>query len=124
MKSDVRRNKRVAYVKMTERYSQKEKSLMKNLDRKYEKLRRFIEAKGKNGVVIAFSGGVDSSTLATVSYDVLGKRAVAVTAKSPTYPSEEMDDAKRVAEEIGIKHYIVETDELSNVEFARNPENR
>jgi len=98
--------------------------VMKGLDEKYEKLRHFILEKGKDGVIIALSGGVDSSTLAAICHDVLKERAVAVTAKSPTYPSEEMNEAKRIAKEIGIKHYIVETDELSNEEFIRNPENR
>lgn len=97
---------------------------MKTLDEKYEKLKRFIKEKGKNGVVIAFSGGVDSSTLAAVCHDVLGERAVAVTAKSPTYPSEELEEAKRIAKEIGIKHYIVETNELLNKNFVRNHEDR
>jgi uncharacterized protein len=97
---------------------------MKGLDEKYERLRRFIEEKGRDGVIIAFSGGVDSSTLAAISHDVLGERAVAVTAKSPTYPPEEMDEAKKVATEIDIKHFVVETDELSNEAFIRNPENR
>ncbi len=97
---------------------------MKGLDEKYEKLRRFIHEKGKDGVIIALSGGVDSSTLAAICHDVLGERAVAATAKSPTYPPEEIDEAKRIAKEIGIKHYIVETDELSNENFVRNPENR
>jgi uncharacterized protein len=97
---------------------------MGTLDEKYEKLLRFVEEKGKDGVVIALSGGVDSSTLAAICYDVLKEMAVAVTAKSPTYPSEEMEEARRIAEEIGIKHYIVETDELSNEDFVRNPENR
>ncbi|MFQ6074862.1 MAG: ATP-dependent sacrificial sulfur transferase LarE, partial [Candidatus Bathyarchaeia archaeon] len=54
----------------------------------------------------------------------LGERAVAVTAKSLTYPPEEMDEVETVAEEIGIRHYIVETDELSNEDFVKNPENR
>ncbi|MEM2112404.1 MAG: ATP-dependent sacrificial sulfur transferase LarE [Candidatus Bathyarchaeia archaeon] len=97
---------------------------MNDLDEKYEKLRRFIEDKGKEGVVIAFSGGVDSSTLAAICYDVLREKAVAVTAKSPTYPSEEMEEAKRLARKIGIKHYIIETNELSNENFTKNPENR
>ncbi|MGQ9552275.1 MAG: ATP-dependent sacrificial sulfur transferase LarE [Candidatus Bathycorpusculaceae bacterium] len=97
---------------------------MKNLDEKYEKLRRFIEEKGRDGVVIAFSGGVDSSTLAAVCHDVLGEKAVAVTVKSPTYPSEEMEGAQNIAREIGIRHYMVETNELSNENFIRNPENR
>lgn len=95
-----------------------------NLEAKYEKLRRFIEEKGRDGVVIAFSGGVDSSTLAAVCREVLGERAVAATAKSPIYPPEEMEFAKSVAREIGIRHIVVETNELSNESFIRNPENR
>ncbi len=97
---------------------------MKNTNRKYEKLKEFIAEKGRNGVVIAFSGGVDSSTLAAICYQVLGDKAVAVTAKSPTYPPEEIEEAKRIAKEIGIKHFIIETNELSNKNFVKNPENR
>jgi len=97
---------------------------MEDLSEKYEKLRHFIQEKGKDGVVIALSGGVDSSTLAAICHDVLGERAVAVTAKSPTYPPEEMDEAQKIARKIGIKHYIVETNELSNEDLIRNPENR
>jgi uncharacterized protein len=97
---------------------------MKSLSEKYEELKRYIEEKGKGGVVIAFSGGVDSSTLAAVSHSVLGEKVVAVTAESPTYTPEELDEAKNVAKEIGIKLYVVETDELSNEDFSKNPENR
>lgn len=97
---------------------------MEGLNEKYGRLRRFIEEKGRNGVIIALSGGVDSSTLAAICHNILGERAVAVTAKSPTYTPEEMDDAKRITKEIGIEHHIVETDELSNEDFVRNPENR
>ncbi|MBT0158594.1 ATP-dependent sacrificial sulfur transferase LarE [Candidatus Bathyarchaeota archaeon A05DMB-2] len=97
---------------------------MNSQKRKYEKLKRYIETKGKDGVVIAFSGGLDSSTLAAVSYNILGDRVVAVTATSPTYPPEELEEAKKVAKEIGIKLYVVETDELSNENFIKNPENR
>ncbi|HEX9862609.1 MAG TPA: ATP-dependent sacrificial sulfur transferase LarE [Candidatus Bathyarchaeia archaeon] len=97
---------------------------MKNLDAKYEALKRFIEEKGKNGVVIAFSGGADSTTLAAVSHSVLRDRAVAVTAQSPTYTPEELEEAKKAAKEIGIRLIVVETDELSDENFSRNPENR
>ena len=97
---------------------------MKSLSEKYEELKRYIEEKGKGGVVIAFSGGVDSSTLAAVSHSVLGEKVVAVTAESPTYTPEELDEAKNVAKEMGIKLYVVETDELSNEDFSKNPENR
>jgi uncharacterized protein len=97
---------------------------MEGLNRKLEELKCFISEKGKDGVVIAFSGGVDSSTLAALSRQVLGEKAVAVIARSPTYTSEELKDAKAVAAEIGINLYIIETDELSNPDFCRNPENR
>jgi len=95
-----------------------------NTSEKLDKLARFIEEKGAGGVVVAFSGGVDSSTLAALCHDLLGERAVAVTAKSPTYPPEELEEARRIAGEIGIRHCVVETDELSNDDFVRNPENR
>ncbi len=97
---------------------------MDRLDSKYEKLKKIIEEKGKDGAVVAFSGGVDSSTLAAVSRKVLGEKAIAVTAKSPTYPHEEIEAAEKVAKEIGIKWYTVETKELTNPNFTKNPENR
>jgi uncharacterized protein len=97
---------------------------MKTLDAKFEALKHFIEEKGKDGVVIAFSGGVDSTTLAAVSHSILRDRAVAVTAQSPTYTPEELEEAKKAAKEIGIRLIVVETDELSDENFSRNPENR
>ncbi len=97
---------------------------MEELNGKLEQLRGFIRETGKDGVVIAFSGGVDSSTLAAVSYEVIGGKVVAVIAKSPTYTSEELEDAKKIAKEIGIKLFIIETNELQNEDFSRNPENR
>jgi uncharacterized protein len=97
---------------------------MNELDKKYEELKQFIENKGKNGVVIAFSGGVDSSTLAAISHNILGKRAVAVTAESAKYTPEELEDSKTIAKEIGIKQIFVKTNELSNENFSKNPENR
>lgn len=96
----------------------------KDSDEKYRNLQNFIQEKGKHGVVLAFSGGVDSSTLAAICQRVLGAKAIAVTAKSPTYTAEELETAKKTAKEIGIKHRIVETDELSNEKYCENPENR
>ena len=68
---------------------------MEEINRKLEELKVFIREKGKDGVVIAFSGGVDSSTLAAVSHAVLGEKAVAVIAQSPTYTSEELRTRKK-----------------------------
>lgn len=95
-----------------------------DLDAKYRNLQNFIREKGRHGVILAFSGGVDSSTLAAICHRVLGEKAIAVTAKSLTYTAEELETAKKTAKEIGIKHRIVETDELSNERYCENPENR
>ena len=97
---------------------------MEPLDRKIDELKHFIADKGKDGVVIAFSGGVDSATLAAISHQVLGEKAVAVIAQSPTYTAEELKDAKQTAKDIDIKLYITLTEELKNAEFTKNPENR
>jgi pyridinium-3,5-biscarboxylic acid mononucleotide sulfurtransferase len=97
---------------------------MVSLEGKLEALKRFIAEKGRDGVVVAFSGGVDSSALAALAHEVLGEKAVAVIAQSPTYTAEELADAKKTAQDIGIKLYVVQTNELENPDFAKNPENR
>ncbi|WP_129114277.1 ATP-dependent sacrificial sulfur transferase LarE [Halegenticoccus tardaugens] len=74
----------------------------------------------RDGALIAFSGGVDSSVVAAIARDALGERAVACTAKSETLPEEELADAKRVADEIGVRHEVVEFSELDNPDFVRN----
>ena len=89
---------------------------------KLEHLKEIIKEKGS--VMIAFSGGVDSSLVAKVAYEVLGKKALAVTLTSDTFSKRELESAKIIAQEIGITHEIIESSELGNDEFIKNPENR
>ncbi len=74
--------------------------------------------------IIAYSGGVDSTLVAKIAYDILGDRALAVTAMSPSLLPEELEDAKIQAATIGIRHQIVETNEMENPNYTSNPINR
>ena len=77
-----------------------------------------------DGVLVAFSGGVDSAVVAALAAEALGDRAVACTAKSETLPAAELEDARRVTAEIGIRHEIVSFSELDSEAFARNDDDR
>src|SRR5205807_8001516 len=71
-------------------------------------------------VAVAFSGGIDSTVVARAAREALGDRAVAVTADSPSVPRRELDDARRLAEQIGIRHVVVATDEFGDPDYVRN----
>lgn len=75
-------------------------------------------------VLVAFSGGVDSTFLLRVARDVLGEKVVACTASSETYPLRELIQAKKLAKEMGVRHIIINTEELSRPDFQKNPPHR
>ncbi len=73
-----------------------------------DKMKSIIEAlKRRGSALVAFSGGVDSSLLAAIAFRALGDRALAVTANAPTLAPGELEGAKKVAKEIGIKHIVI-----------------
>ena len=74
--------------------------------------------------LIAYSGGIDSTLVAKVAVDVLGDRALAVTANSPSLMPEDFEDARSQAAEIGIAHRVVSTHEMDNDQYTSNPVNR
>jgi uncharacterized protein len=74
--------------------------------------------------LIAYSGGVDSALVAKVAYDVLGDRALAVTAVSPSLLPEELTTAQEQAQWIGIPLELIYTQEMANPQYRANPENR
>jgi len=92
------------------------------MDKKLQYLAGIIEEMG--GVLVAYSGGVDSTFLLRVAKDVLGDRATAATARSPTYPQREYEQARAMASKLGVKHLTVTTEELAHPEFFQNPPDR
>jgi uncharacterized protein len=77
-----------------------------------------------DGVLVAYSGGVDSAFLLRVAVDVLGDCALAVTASSDSYAEGELEAAQRLAGEIGARHLVVATHEMENPSYLANPANR
>ncbi|MDF2656314.1 MAG: hypothetical protein K0R19_2788 [Bacillota bacterium] len=95
---------------------------MKSLQEKYNILKDYLKSLGS--VAVAFSSGVDSTFLLKVAHDVLGDQAVAVTARSCSFPERELKEAEAFTSANGIRHLIVDSEELDIDGFSQNPVNR
>ncbi len=91
-------------------------------EQKLEQLKNLLQ--DMEQALIAYSGGVDSTLVAKIAYDILGDRALAITAVSPSLLPEELIEAQTQAAKIGIKHELVETKEMDNPDYTSNPVNR
>lgn len=96
--------------------------MTKDLHAKAETLRHFFES--LDGVLVAFSGGVDSTLVLKMASDALGDRAIAVTAASPTLPPEELDAVQRLRDELGVRLIVASTNQLDREDFVRNDSTR
>jgi len=96
--------------------------LTPQLQIKYTELKRVIAA--YESVIVAFSGGIDSSLVAFVAGQVLGEQALAVTSGSASLKRTDLALSKKLSEDWGIRHQIIVTDELSKADYRANPTNR
>ncbi|MFH1437189.1 MAG: ATP-dependent sacrificial sulfur transferase LarE [Pseudomonadota bacterium] len=92
------------------------------VDEKIKDLTRILRDMGS--VLVAFSGGCDSTFLLKAAHDTLGDRAVALTASSPTYPDSELNQAGLLAKEIGARHVTLDSNELEIPQFSDNTPRR
>jgi uncharacterized protein len=95
---------------------------MDSINRKYNKLKSYI--KQLDNLLIAYSGGIDSTFLLKVAYDALGMDVLAVTSDSPSVPRKELEESKQLAKKIGARHLVVKTNEINNNNYKLNPANR
>jgi uncharacterized protein len=89
---------------------------------KREELTRKIASFGR--VAVAYSGGVDSAVVAQAAFEAVGDKAIAVTAVSDSLASGELDEAKELAQQIGIRHRVIRTEEFADPNYLRNNPDR
>lgn len=107
---------------MSLRWRRRLRNMPIDLNRKFSLLQDVL---GKlPGVLVAFSGGVDSSLLLKAAKDVLGEKVLAATADSETTARHEREDARKMADFLAVKHLVIETEELSVNQFTSNPHNK
>jgi uncharacterized protein len=93
-----------------------------NVEEKLEQLKKTLREMGT--VLIAYSGGVDSSFLAVTAHEVLGQNSLAVFASSPVAPPMEKEAAESLAHQFGLRFRIIESNEMANPDFVANPPER
>lgn len=92
------------------------------LKEKFKRLKNLIV--DLESVVVAFSGGIDSTLVLKVAHDILCEKAIGVTADSPSVPRTELDEARKIAKTIGAHHLVIQTEEINNENYVKNPTNR
>jgi uncharacterized protein len=96
--------------------------ISEDLSRRCDRLLEILRDMGS--VAVAFSGGIDSTVVAQAAFLAVGDRSVAITADSPSVARSELDDARRLAKKIGIRHRVIATDEFADPDYVRNDGSR
>lgn len=92
------------------------------MEEKINTLKATLQAMGS--AVVAYSGGIDSTLLLKVAHDVLGERAIGVTAVSASVPQDELEEARQLAQQIGAGHILLEGQETDDPRYLENTPNR
>ncbi len=97
-------------------------ALTPELKDKYNKLKELISS--YPNLLVAYSGGVDSTLLLKIAFDVLGENTIGIIGISPSIPGREVKEAQEIARKFNLPFALVETHEMDDAKYSRNPENR